>query len=155
MPLLKQYFYNKFNVKKTLQYIETGTYRGKWIKHVQKEYIVVYSIELAKQWYDYNVKKYGHKDKIKLYHGDSNNILPLILCNINEACTIYLDAHWSGGTTAHGEHETPLLQELETIVKRPFRDIIIIDDCRNLGKSGIGGIPNDKIYPEMEYNCWI
>ena len=28
------------------------------------------------------------------------------------------------------------------------------NDCRNLGKSGTDGVPNDKIYPEMEYN-WL
>jgi len=62
-------------------------------------------------------------------------MLPELLNNINEPVTIYLDAHYSGGTTAFGEEEVPLLFELEILKNRKYDDIIIIDDCRLLGKT--------------------
>lgn len=41
---------------------------------------------------------------------------------------VLLDAHYSGGSTAFGEEEVPLLYELEILKKRKHNDIIIIVD---------------------------
>jgi hypothetical protein len=71
---------------------------------------------------------------------------------MNEPITLYLDAHYSGGTTAFGEEEVPLLYELEILKNRTYDDIIIIDDCRLLGKIGQCGLPNHPIYPTMIYD---
>jgi hypothetical protein len=46
----------------------------------------------------------------------------------------------------------PLLFELEILKQREYYDIIIIDDCRLLGKTGICGAVNDPVYPPMKYN---
>ena len=46
---------------------------------------------------------FENESKVKLYHGDSNKLLPEILQNTNEPVTIYVDAHYSGGDTAYGE----------------------------------------------------
>ena len=87
-----------------------------------------------------------------MYLGDSKKILPELLKNINEPITIFLDAHYSGGETAFGEEEVPLLFELSILKERKYDDIIIIDDCRLLGKTGQCGNPGDTIYPPMTYN---
>lgn len=88
-----------------------------------------------------------------MYLGYSKKILHELLNNINEPVTIYLDAHFSGGTTAFGEEEVPLLFELEILKNRKYDDIIIIDDCRLLGKTGIcGACDNYPIYPTMTYD---
>ena len=60
-----------------------------------------------------------------------------MLQDIHEPVTIYLDAHWSGGDTAYGEEETPLLQERALLKERKYDDIIIIDDCRLFGLKGV------------------
>jgi len=88
-----------------------------------------------------------------MYLGDSKIILPELLKNINEPITIYLDAHYSGGTTAFGDEEVPLLFELDILKNRNYDDIIIIDDCRLLGKSGVCGVGDDHpVYPTMIYD---
>jgi hypothetical protein len=88
-----------------------------------------------------------------MHLGDSKKILPELLSTIQEPVTIYLDAHYSGGTTAFGEEETPLLFELEILKNRIYDDIIIIDDCRLLGKTGICGCGTDHpVYPTMTYD---
>jgi hypothetical protein len=153
MPNLNQNFYNFTNNKKTNHYIETGTYLGDGIKCVLSEYTNIHSIELSERWYTYNVEQFKNNNNVKMYLGDSKIILPKLLENINEPITIYLDAHYSGGTTAFGDEEVPLLFELEILKNRNYDDIIIIDDCRLLGKTGVCGAgDNHPVYPTMIYD---
>jgi len=153
MPILTSNFYVLTNNVKTNHYIETGAYCGDGIRHVLNNYDYIHSIELSNKWYDHNFKLFENNKNVKLYLGDSKKILPELLNKINEPVTIYLDAHYSGGSTAFGEEETPLLFELEVLKNRKYNDIIIIDDCRLLGKSGTCGCgPEHPIYPTMIYD---
>jgi len=153
MPNLTQHFYNLTNNTKTNHYIETGTYLGDGIKCVLNNYKYIHSIELSNMWYQYNREQFKSNNNVKVYLGDSKKVLPQLLNYINEPITIYLDAHYSGGTTAFGDEETPLLLELELLKNRKFDDIIIIDDCRLLGKTGVCGAgPNHPVYPTMIYD---
>ena len=153
MPNMTPYFYNLTKTTKTNQYIETGTYLGDGIKCVLNNYEKIHSIELSAKWYDHNVEQFKHFGHVNMYLGNSKKILPEILDNIHEPITIFLDAHYSGGTTAFGDEEVPLLFELEILKNRKYNDIIIIDDCRLLGRTGVCGRgPNDPIYPAMTYD---
>ena len=153
MPNLTDYFYNLTKTNKTCHYIETGAYLGDGIKCVLNNYENIHSIELAEKWYNYNVEQFINNNNVKMYLGDSKKILPELLNTINEPLTIFLDSHYSGGTTAFGDEEVPLLFELEILKNRKFNDIIIIDDCRLLGKTGICGAgDNHPVYPTMTFN---
>jgi len=153
MPNLTTLFYNSTNNNKTSHYIETGTYLGEGVKSVLTSYENVHSIELSEKWYNYNVDQFKQNPNVKIHLGDSKKILPELLSTINEPVTIYLDAHYSGGETAFGEEECPLLFELELLKHREHNDIIIIDDCRLLGNKGTCGCgPNHPIYPTMNYD---
>ena len=152
MPILKDFLYNFTKNDKTNQYIETGTYLGHGIMCVLNNYENIHSIELSEKWYEYNVEQFKNNKNVKIHLGDSKKILPQLLNNINEPVTIYLDAHYSGSPTAFGDEETPLLFELDILKNRIYDDIIIIDDCRMLGKTGESGSPNHPIYPTMIYD---
>ena len=152
MPNLLSFFYDTTKCEKTNIYIETGTYLGNGIKGVLNNYQQIHSIELSEKWYEHNVNQFKNETHVKMHLGDSKKILPTLLETIQEPVTIYLDAHYSGIYTAHGEEETPVLHELEILRKRNFDDIIIIDDCRILGKKGTGGRENDAVYPITEYD---
>jgi hypothetical protein len=153
MPNLTDEFYSLTNNRKTRHYIETGTYLGNGIRDVLNSYENIHSIELADKWYQHNVEQFRNNTNVKMYLGDSKKILPELLKNINEPVTLYLDAHYSGGTTAFGDEEVPLLFELEILKNRNYDDIIIIDDCRLLGKTGICGAgDNHPVYPTMTYD---
>jgi hypothetical protein len=132
-------FYDFTKNEKTNIYIETGTYKGNGIKRVLNQYENIHSIELSKNLYDYNCEQFLLNKKVFLHLGDSKKILPNLLNTIDEPVTIFLDAHYSGIHTAFGEEETPILHELEILKNHPYDDIIIIDDCRCLNKSGTGG----------------
>lgn len=153
MPILTPFFYKSTHTNKTTHYIETGTYLGHGIFNVLNTYDHIHSIELSEKWYNYNVSQFQNNKKVNMYLGDSKKILSELLKNMNEPVTIYLDAHYSGEPTAFGDEETPLLLELELLKNRKQDDIIIIDDCRFLGKKGICGCGDDHpIYPTMEYD---
>lgn len=153
MPNLTNDFYTFTNNKKTRHYIETGTYLGDGIRNVLNNYENIHSIELADKWYQHNVEQFKTCKNVKMYYGDSKKILPELLNNINEPITIFLDAHYSGGTTAFGEEEVPLLFELEILKNRKYDDIIIIDDCRLLGKTGTcGDGGSNSTYPKMTFD---
>lgn len=153
MPIFTEKFYNFTNNSKTNHYIETGTYLGDGIKCVLNDYNCIHSIELSEKWYNHNVQQFQNNGNVKMYLGDSKKVLPELLSNIHEPVTIYLDAHYSGGTTSFGEEEVPLLFELEILKNRKYDDIIIIDDCRLLGKTGECGCgPGHPVYPTMTYD---
>lgn len=145
MPLLTQHFYDVFRLNRTKQYIETGAYKGAGINIVGLHYEHVHSIELSEKYYKYNVDQFRDIPSVHMYHGDSKTVLPGLLDSIKEPVTIHLDAHFSGGETAFGEEEqngksnAPLLRELELLQQRPYNDIIIIDDCRMIGRAGTEG----------------
>lgn len=152
MPILTDHFYNITKTSKTNHYIETGTYLGDGISEVLNQYSNIHSIELSEKWYNYNVEKFRSHNNVKMHLGDSKKVLPELLKSIQEPVTIYLDAHYSGEYTSYGEEETPLLFELEILKDRPFDDIIIIDDCRMLGKTGESGSIHNSVYPPMIYD---
>ena len=64
-------------------------------------------------------------------HGDSGEILPELLNNINEPILFWLDGHYSAGNTSKGSLNTPIIKELVTIFQHPIKQhIILIDDAR-------------------------
>lgn len=153
MPILTQEFYKISKTQKTNTYIETGTYLGEGVRSVINEYQNIHTIELSEIWYSHNKNQFSSENNVQCHLGDSKVVLKYLLELIKEPITIYLDAHYSGGSTAFGDEETPLIYELGLLKNRLQDDIIIVDDCRLLGKSGICGISkDDPVYPTMDYD---
>jgi len=158
MPILKQTFWERSGIDKYSyrNFVETGSYRGFTIDNLIDEYDVIHSIELSSKWYGYCLKKFSNHGHVHLYEGDSRSILPMVLENINEPAVIFLDAHYSGGTTARLEKDTPLLEELDIVGQRLYPDIVIIDDISFLGQKG-GNEPDepvsdDDVWPAFAYD---
>ena len=159
MPHLRPNFYQETNNTKTNQYIETGSYRGDGVDNVMKQYAVVHSIELSPTWYEHCYDRFKGISNVHIHLGNSKNILPEILKDINEPVTVYLDGHYSAGETAFGDEEingvssNPLIGELEVLMSREYNDIIIIDDCRMIGRKDFinRGVKNG-LWPEYEYD---
>ena len=160
MPILTPTLYSLITTPKTRQFIETGTYHGDGIQRVLDHYEKIHSIELSQKYAVEAAKRFLHDSKVTVYHGNSKEVLPVLLETIPEPVTIFLDGHYSGGETAIGDENinsvsnAPLLGELEILLARPYDDIIIIDDCRMLGQRGVlnPGAPSDSIWPEYEYD---
>ena len=114
-------------------FIETGTYTGHMVYAMLNKFEKVYSIELDKTLCEKAKKKFSGYRHIHIFQGDSGELLPQILKEITRPCLFWLDAHWSGGATAKGELETPIMQELQCILKHPIveRHVVLIDDARS------------------------
>jgi hypothetical protein len=111
--------------------IETGTYRGDTVAAALANFDTIYSIELADELFTAACARFVNNTKVKLHHGNSSTELPKILTYVQQPALFWLDAHYSGGCTACGDLETPIVRELETIAAHPISGhVILIDDAR-------------------------
>jgi len=113
-------------------FIETGTLSGQGVKNaIAVGFRKAHSIELSEYNYKCSVKNVGNHSRANLIFGNSAVELPKLLKTISEPCVIWLDAHFSGGSTAGKGQPAPLLSELESIAKHPIKThAILIDDVR-------------------------
>ena len=111
--------------------IETGTFKGDMIAAQIDNFKMLYSIELAPYYYEEAKRRFSQKDNVKLYLGDSSQILPEILKSVHQSCIFWLDGHYSGGLTARGGKECPVMLEIQSILNtEKIPHIILIDDAR-------------------------
>jgi hypothetical protein len=117
-------------------YVETGSSTGSSIvKAREAGFPNIRGIELSFEYFEYCRKFFADNEKIKVYHGDSTEILWDVIKDIKGKITFFLDAHFSdGGTVSNGKGEVELLKELEQIGRHPTKThTIIIDDYRCYG----------------------
>lgn len=134
------------------RYIETGTYRGNSALLAAKNFKKVETIELSDRWYEYSKDRLKDFSNVICHLGDCVKVLPILLEDSQSPVYFFLDAHFSGGTTALGDKEVPLMEELQLILERKSKDIIVIDDLRLIGNKGQTGIKGHEVYPEMEFD---
>ena len=112
-------------------FVETGTYLGEMVGAVKYNFKRIYSIELSHELYENARKKFSKHKHISIVNGDSAEVLPEILKYVKEPCLFWLDGHYSGGNTAKGKKETPIMEELKQICAHPVKNhLILIDDAR-------------------------
>jgi hypothetical protein len=104
--------------------VETGTNLGNMINAQKKRFREIHSIELNEWLASRAKRKFSGLPNIHLYQGDSGQIMPKILQQLNEPCLFWLDAHW-------GDESAAIKQELESIYRHRIRDhVLLIDDAR-------------------------
>jgi hypothetical protein len=120
--------------------VETGTYEGHMIDATRRSFDRIYSIELDDALHETAVRQFAGDDRVILLKGDSGAVVPDLLDKVNEPALFWLDAHWSGGTTASSEERSPILKELVPILTaKQHGHIILIDDAREF--VGVDGYP--------------
>jgi len=124
-------------------FIETGTYLGDTVSALRYSFREIYSIELDEKLAQRAKNIFKKYKYIHILQGDSSKILPAILEDIKKPTLFWLDAHYSGGITAKGEKENPILDELQTILNWWIDgSVILIDDNRLFKK--------ENNWPEIE-----
>jgi hypothetical protein len=112
-------------------FVETGTCLGAMLDAVKGCFKKIYSIELDKALFENAEIRFRPYKHIRLLQGDSSALLSMVLQDLQQPCLFWLDAHYSGGFTAKGEIETPVLKELESVFQHPTPGhAILIDDAR-------------------------
>jgi hypothetical protein len=111
--------------------IETGTLHGDMVYAMRRHFKRIISIELNESFCAEAQRRFERRSSIEIVHGDSGELLSAILRRVSGRCVIWLDGHYSGGATAKGGVETPILAELKSIFDYAPRNLaVLIDDAR-------------------------
>jgi hypothetical protein len=120
--LFKKY---KFNHN---TFVETGTHHGDGVRRaLDLGFNKVISVEILEDLYKECEQKFSSEitqDKVKLFLGDSNELLPTMLELLTEPSLVFLDGHFNNGL--------PLWGELDILKSHPIKEhTIIVDDFQN------------------------
>jgi hypothetical protein len=114
--------------------IETGTFEGETPRKCRAAFDRIFTLELDPGYARRAAHRLRHHRNIEVLEGDSVTRLPELLARVREPALFWLDGHYSGGLTARGAKDTPLLEELETITRHGVAGhVVLIDDARCLG----------------------
>ena len=111
--------------------IETGTLFGGTMYALRDQFKNLYSIELSPELAAKAQHRFRSTPQVQILQGDSGKLLPQLISGISQPCLFWLDGHYSGGVTAQGDLDTPILNEMRTIFAHPCKNhVILIDDAR-------------------------
>jgi hypothetical protein len=111
--------------------IETGTYLGDTVGYLSTTGIECLSIELCEHLHRQAMEFLAHRRNVTLIHGDSREMLPGLLAELDKPALFWLDGHYSGEGTAQGAEDSPIDAEIEAILKHPISShVVLIDDAR-------------------------
>ena len=121
--------------------VETGTCYGDTLRALRPLFVELHSIELSPELHRQAVERFARDGKIRLWHGDSGEVLSEVLQHVDEPAMFWLDGHYSEGPTALGSEATPILRELALIADHRLRSshLIVVDDARYF--DGTNGYP--------------
>jgi hypothetical protein len=111
-------------------FVEAGSYMGDGIASALKAgFEEVYSVDISSGQYDYCQNRFKDDKRVHLYLDDCGIWLDKILNQINEPCTIYLDAN---GWKYETEH--PFNTSIEALVRHGKKHHTILVDDMNHSK---------------------
>lgn len=120
-------------------FIESGTFLGNGLNcALQAGFKECFSVEIHEHLYLKAKERFGKEIKrgqVKLYHGDSAEILKPLIEALNQPATFWLDAHISANYGAKLAKNCPIIEELEFIKNSAIKNhTILIDDLNCFGK---------------------
>jgi hypothetical protein len=115
--------------------IETGTFLGVTAARCARVFDRVVTIELDA---DLALRARAYLQRfpnVELLHGDGAKVLPDVITRDDaREAVVFLDGHYSGGVTAHGDVADPALSELDTLAHYSERVCgVVVDDFRLFG----------------------
>ena len=128
--------------------VETGTFRGDGPLWFSKFFEEIHTVEINEGLHNLAKTRCAtceSLDKITFHLGDSAIVVPVLAEQIKKPVLWLLDAHfclwakakeWNEPCPVRGNF--PLWAELEAISKRPYADIVLVDD------SPVFGVSRDK-----------
>lgn len=111
-------------------FIETGTNDGGTPWALKEDFDQLFTIELGQRQWRAAVAMFEPYAHVQCLQGDSAVVLPHVLGLVDQPALIWLDGHWSGGATAHGPKDTPVIEELRAIFATGIDHVVLVDDAR-------------------------
>jgi hypothetical protein len=124
-------------------FIEAGTFLGNTAMRCSGNFETVVTIELDSNLFKQAQAYLSRRRNVLCLEGDALKLLPSVLgkAEVRDAL-VFLDGHFSGGVTAHGELAEPACEEILVLARhRDKINAVIVDDFRCFGR--------DKGYPKM------
>ena len=140
-------------------FVETGSYKGNQIEMaLELGFSQIRSVEITSKYYDHCRERFSKEvlsGKVKLYHGDSANLLADMIGKTKKRIVFWLDAHCSDGETGGDDNFNPLMNEIRAIKNISSRNdhVIMVDDLRFIRKGLYKD--NGKILTEEALNNLI
>ena len=121
-------------------WIETGTYLAETTVMLAKlnRKNQVYSIEPAKEIYEFVKDKFSTIPNLNILNGTSEELFEGVLLQVNPTINLWLDGHFSGDVTFKGNVDSPIIHELNCLAthSEKFSNInLFVDDFRLFGES--------------------
>lgn len=133
----------------TKYFIETGTHTGSGITQaLVAGFEIVRSIEFNDVFAQRAKEKFKAFNNVRIWHGDSGDMLYDLIADINEPVVFWLDGH--NGVFDPKIQNTPILRELEQIRRHHIKThTIIIDDMHCAGKPLFDFITQQSIFNKI------
>jgi len=115
--------------------IETGTYVGNTAMRCSRVFDQVVTIELDADLYRQASNYLSKRKNVECLEGDALALLPQVLARPGlQDALVFLDGHFSGGETAHGDMAEPACEEVEVLARYKEKvNAFIVDDFRCFG----------------------
>jgi hypothetical protein len=111
--------------------VETGTYKGDMLLAMLHDFRTLYSIELHPKLHFRAQQLFLNQPKVRLLQGDSGQKIADVLAELDQPAVFWLDGHFSAGQTAKADLNTPILAELDQVLKHRVKNhVVLIDDAR-------------------------
>jgi len=117
-------------------FIETGTYLGNTAMRCSRDFDAVITMELDPELFRQAQRYLASRPNIHCLQGDALKLLPQVLerTDVREAL-VFLDGHFSGGNTAHGDLAEPACEEITVLAGHKEKiNAVVIDDFRCFGR---------------------
>lgn len=123
-------------------FVETGTGAAEVVRSVHSidDELNIHTIEIIEEIYNKNKVSFSYLKNVNWHLGQSSEVLPQILPDLEGNTLFWLDAHFPGadfGMASYGDEpdldkRLPLKSELELIAKSKdvSNDVFVIDDLR-------------------------
>lgn len=110
--------------------VETGTYTGLGARRLALIFDDVTTVELSSELHAAAARALADEPRVTALQGHSAEVLPKLVGTGQVPTLWFLDGHWSGGPTAGGQDECPVMAELDALRGAHPDDVILIDDAR-------------------------
>lgn len=121
--------------------VETGTLLGDMVEAMKSRFQRIYSIEISPELARRAKQRFAGDSHVEIIENDSAIALKELVPMLDGPALFWLDGHYSGGNTGKGEKETPIMEELETVLASALPHVVLVDDARCFG--------TEKDYPSL------
>lgn len=124
-------------------FVESGSADGDTTLAVKDSFEHLHTVEIVPTVQANTVERLRPFPNIHCYLGDTTEVFPQIIRQVQAPCLWWLDGHYCGSLEARGEKDTPVIEEITMILATGMPHVILIDDARLFGV--------DPAYPSIEW----